>query len=81
MNLAIDVTNLTYRGETLTGPEFDNLVIACADDGAGKFYRFLFDEYGNHAIHHPKAQALSNFFGYRFSRAKLDGVDCLVNIE
>lgn len=71
---------MTYRGETRTGEEFGNLIIASADDGQN-FYRFLFTEDGEHAVRHPQAGEVANFFRIDFTAGKLDGKPCLLNIE
>ena len=77
---SVDASRLQYRGETKTGNEFGNLIIASADDKK-TFYRILFTADGKHAVGHPKVKALSQFFEIEFVPAKLDGQDCLLNAE
>lgn len=66
--------------DTRTGRDFGFLIMATAWMKTGQVYDILFDKDGELITKHEKLQALSAFFNKSFLPAKLDGVNCLVNI-
>jgi len=66
--------------DTRTGRDFGNLIMATAWMKDGRLYDILYDKHGELITTHEKLQSLSIFFNKAFLPAKLDGVDCLINI-
>lgn len=66
--------------DTRTGKDFGNLILATVWMKNGKVYDILYSKEGELITVHEKIEPISKFFNKSFVPAKLDGIDCLINI-
>jgi hypothetical protein len=80
--LQISSKDFSYTGETKTGKDFNNMVVASVwDMQANKKYRILFAQDGSYVTLREVAEPLSQFFELDFVPAMIDDKSCLINIE
>lgn len=79
--IQINSDSLTYKGETITGKDFNNVKIVSVWSYDGKKYRVLFDKEGEYISVEESVKDLSKFFCLDFSPAMIDGNKCLINIS
>ena len=78
--MTINSNQITYEGDTTLPKELGSVVMACVTSG-GKFIRLLFEPNGEPVTNHETAREVGNFFGYRFTKGKLDDKTIFLNIE
>lgn len=77
----INSDDIFYKGETITGKDFNNVRIASVWSNDGKKYRVLFDRDGEYISIEESVKDLSKFFGFDFTPAMIDDNKCLINIS
>lgn len=78
MNLRLN--ELCYKGETLPGELFNDIVIVSAW-GENNYYRILYDSTGELLMDKNLVDRISRFYGLSFSPGFLDGKQCFINSE
>jgi hypothetical protein len=77
----IDSNEITFKGETRTGREFNYLIVASVVNKRGDFIRVLFNPDGTYAKDCKEARELAAFWELDFTPALLDNSPCLININ
>ncbi len=70
---------LSVPVQTITGKEFDNMIMQTVWMKNGNRYDLLFDKDGEPITEHPQLRALCALFNKTFLIGKISGMKCLIN--
>lgn len=74
-------TEVVYKGQTITGSDFDRVAIVSLWDHTGNMYRVLYDQDGGFTTDTQRADRIIAFFGLPFQLGRADGEPCFIHLE